>query len=879
MNDSSKKKPQQSAPINQFGPVTVGRDFIAGDVYITLVNQIGAFAPSPDLINLRKDYLAHLQRTFHALDFKGIPQLRSLTNELALEEVYVPLLARPELPEGDTWERRLAGRSFNGELLPEGLNDPIEFTRQTQPVQIETALYEKKRVVVLGDPGSGKTTTLKHLVLRLARDVQAPLPILLPLNAYSRTLAKHGDINLQQYLADYYVGRAAGVAGLEPLFKEALIHGKAIILLDGLDEVQNNRAEIVQRVETFAQEVVLQGNRVLVTSRIVGYRDAPLPSKEWTHYTLLDFNPDSIKTFVRKWCISFEKGTLGNTPEALQSARAEEQSLLEAIKNNPGVERLASNPLLLTILALIKRQGVELPKNRIKLYDRYLETLIEAWNRASALDKTAGRESMDYETTLEILRPLALRIREENPTAGLVSARELQNWLTELYSSDHWGLKPGPAREKACGFLDAIRHNSNLLVERGEGQYGFIHLTFEEALAAYGLVAAGQINRQKSIDLIQKHLCDPFWHETILLSVGVLGLVNRQPRAAGEMVRALLSMSIDEKHNSIAVLMAGACLEDLGENNLGVLVTKEVRAALLSTCRNRSLPPVVQRDAGFCLGRTGWTPPDLDEMILIPSGDFLYGDHKEPRRIEHAFEIGKYPVTNLQFSHFIDAGGYENRDLWSETGWAWRCGTYDSHAPNGYQGWLSQRPVEKRIEPFFWHDSKLNNPLAPVVGVTWFEAEAYSNWLTQKEGKSFRLPTELEWERAARGTKGREFAWGNEFSKNNLNGAEFWSGQDDLSDYDQWNKLFYKNKIVFRQASTTIVYQFLEGCTPEDVFDLSGNVWEWTSSWYEKEQVNRVLCGGSWSSDRRNVRGANRFRDIPVNFFNNLGFRLLSPVL
>lgn len=158
------------------------------------------------------------------------------------------------------------------------------------------------------------------------------------------------------------------------------------------------------------------------------------------------------KSFAGKWCLAFEKSTLGATPEAESSAEIERVSLLEAIQANPGVAQLASNPLLLTILALIKRQGVELPKSRIKLYDRYLETLIEAWNRASALDKSAGRESMVYETTLEVLGPLALRLREENPTAGLVSARQLQDWLTEHYTGEQWGLKPGPAREKRVNF-------------------------------------------------------------------------------------------------------------------------------------------------------------------------------------------------------------------------------------------------------------------------------------------------------------------------------------------------------------------------------------------------------------------------------------------
>jgi hypothetical protein len=334
--------------------INVDRDFIAGDQYQIFIDRMGAFTPPPNLLQLRKDYLAHIERSYRALDFKGIPQLRNLTSELSLEEVYVPLLARPDQPEGETWERRVAGRKFGEEAIPE---EVMGRGASSAPVQIEEALREKTRVVVLGDPGSGKSTMLKYLALRLAKDSDAPLPILLPLNAYARALSQK-QINLQAYLHEYFAARAEDVASLAPLFKEAIEHGKAVILLDGLDEVQSNRAALVQKVEAFAHDVVARGNRVLVTSRIVGYRDAALSPKDWSLNTLLDFTPEAIETFVGKWCLTFEKSTLGDTPEARRGAKAEGQSLLEALRTNPGVARLASNPLLLTILALIKRQGV-----------------------------------------------------------------------------------------------------------------------------------------------------------------------------------------------------------------------------------------------------------------------------------------------------------------------------------------------------------------------------------------------------------------------------------------------------------------------------------------------------------------------------------------
>ena len=855
--------------------INANRDVIMGNQYYQFIITMGAFSPPPDLAGLRRDYLAHIERSYRALDFKGIPQLRTLPGELALESVYVPLLARPEQPDGDTWERHLAGRVFERESLPEEALHGMERAGAAAPVEIEEALREKNCVVVLGDPGSGKSTMLKYLALRLARDPNAPLPILLPLNAYAKTLAGR-DINLQNYLPEYFAGRAEGVAALGPLFKEALANGKAVILLDGLDEVQSNRAALVGKVEAFAQEAVKRGNRVLVTSRIVGYRDAPLAPKDWSLYTLLDFTPEAIRTFAEKWCLTMEISVLGDTPEARKQARAEQAGLLEAIEANPGVGRLASNPLLLTILALIKRQGVELPKSRIKLYDRYLETLIEAWNRASALDKSAGRESLDYESTLEVLGPLALRVREENPTAGLVSARQLQDWLTEHYTGEQWGLKPGPAREKAREFLESVRRHSNLLVERGEGQYGFIHLTFEEALAAYGLVSLGQVERQVTLDYIQKYIADPAWRETILLSVGVQGLISRQPRAAGELVRAMLKMQCKGENAGKNLLMAGACLEDVGEIGLGQLAARDVQEALLAASRDRSLPPALQRDAGFSLARTGWLPKDLDAWVEIPAGEFLYGNEKRKTILHSPFSIQKYPVTNLQFKRFLEAEGYERPEFWSADGWAWRTGTYDSKVTDkNLKDRLAERPAENRNEPWFWHYEKWNNPLAPVVGVSWFEAEAYANWLASASNQLMRLPTEQEWERAARGTTGREYAWGDKFGRHSLNCAEFWGEQEDLSDKAKWSEWFESD--ACKNASTTIVGQFPESNTPEGISDLSGNVLEWTRSWYDEGKTCRTVRGGAWGSHQKSANCVYRYGVEPVEFDLPFGFRLVSP--
>jgi len=857
--------------------VNAGRDVIMGDQYnyISYALKMPAFEPPPDLARLRGDYLDHLRRTYRALDFKGIPQLETLSRQLLLEDVYVPLVARPEMPAGETWERRLAGRYFD--LGQDALPDEALAAMgegSAAPVHVEEALAEKPRVVVIGDPGSGKTTLLKYLALRLAAEPEAPLPILVPLNAYADALA-HADRSLQQYLAQYLAGLSQGVAGLAPLFDSAIAQGQAVILLDGLDEVQRGRAYLANKVQAFAREAAASGNRIVVTSRIVGYRESPLDAREWTLYTLLDFDRAAIEQFAARWCVAFEKSTLGDTPEARASAEAERRSLLEAIDANPGVANLASNPLLLTILALIKRQGVTLPNRRVELYELYLKTLISAWSKARALDRRPVGPPLDYLQTIAVLGPLALWLREENPTAGLVPEERLIEWLTGHFTGEDWGLKPGPAAERARKFLESVRKYSNLLLERGQDRFGFIHLTFEEALAARGLVKLGQLTLDESLAIIRRHLADPGWRETILLTVGVWGLVREEPRKAGEVVRAMLRMECAGDDLGKNVLLAGACLEDVGELGLGRVVAGEVTQALLAAAHDRALPPAVQRDAGLTLGCTGWAPPDRDAFILIPAGPFLYGDDKRKVVIEQPFAIGQYPVTNFQYRHFVEAGGYDRREFWNDEGWTWRTGTYDSQAPERYQDWLAGRPPEKRREPFYWHDVKWNNPLAPVVGVSWFEAEAYANWVAQERGLPVRLPTEEEWEHAARHTDGREYPWGDTFDRNRLNCAEFWSGEEDLSDSQEWIK--WLGSSSYEAASTTIVGQFPDGNSEAGASDMGGNVWEWTASWYDAEKTYRTVRGGSWDYYRGFARCAYRFRNVPDNFSYHVGFRLVSP--
>lgn len=197
------------------------------------------------------------------------------------------------------------------------------------------------------------------------------------------------------------------------------------------------------------------------------------------------------------------------------------------------------------------------------------------------------------------------------------------------------------------------------------------------------------------------------------------------------------------------------------------------------------------------------------DMVKVPKGPFLYGDEKTRETIDHDYWIDKYPVTNEKYRAFIEAGGYENQACWSADGWTWKM-------------------KNNITSPKYWNDAKWNQPDHPVVGVSYYEAEAYAKW-TDK-----RLPTEQEWEKAARGEDGHEYPWGEKFDKNKCNSRA--AGID----------------------HTTPVSQYHNGVSPYGCYDMAGNIWEWCADWYDEKAGQRVIRGGSWNNFPDNLRASLR---------------------
>ena len=226
---------------------------------------------------------------------------------------------------------------------------------------------------------------------------------------------------MRDFLAQTLVNTPIPRETLAAVFEDALQNGKAFVLLDGLDEVAQaaDRIEISRQIDALATHSEA-GNRVLVTSRIAGYREARLNSA-FAQFTLRDMERGQIKLFLTRWCVAVEKSLTPNAnPERwTERGHGERDAILREIDGNQGVKRLAKNPLLLTILALIHRNGAKLPKRRIELYELATKTLLRDWRLHHA-----GSEArvVEEHEALELLGPLAYWMHENEPT-GLMRAK------------------------------------------------------------------------------------------------------------------------------------------------------------------------------------------------------------------------------------------------------------------------------------------------------------------------------------------------------------------------------------------------------------------------------------------------------------------------
>lgn len=390
----------------------------------------------------------------------------------------------------------------------------FDYTPILQTIELSKIL-EQPRVVVLGDPGSGKTTICKHVAYSIAvgnvdligKHLKQHIPVIVRTSEFAWALKENPSLSFYEFVIKKHTTR------FSDLFEWALQNGRCIMIIDGLDEISETQLRItaLRRIEQFVSE--FQTNQFLVTSRIVGYRSNPLVG-DFFHITLKEFDDDQIKEFLGNWYRAIERETEAPVSESDINLKVSE--LWGAINSNPSIHKLAGNPLLLTIIALTHLRGTKLPNKRVELYQIATETLIENWPL-----RQRGIE-INSEEILTILEPIAYHIFSSGMN-NLITEYELRP-IIEALVCEVRGTTPTEAKPISRRILRVIEEHTGFFLERGydpDGRrlYGFLHLTFAEYLTARFLAnkwASGELK-------LEDYVHDARWHEVLLLMAGHIG--------------------------------------------------------------------------------------------------------------------------------------------------------------------------------------------------------------------------------------------------------------------------------------------------------------------------------------------------------------------
>ena len=808
-------------------------------------------------------------------------------------------------------------------------------------------VHENDRLIILGDPGSGKSTLFRYLSFCLANhrlnpdqqwlanlswsEDQIPIPpgadaathwtkFVERTHRLNREWALVGQDRKQdgeepQPVARQWPGPAAIPIQVElrnfaqtefdprspaalwkfigeqlekddlgsaiPALKAAAQRGEVLFLFDGVDEVPTSkRPSVWQAIATLA-EGPYGGCRWLAACRVLSFVPQEAPATVSVQ-TLSPLTEGQIDAFVANWYTA-----LIEVGEHVPPRSAE--NLLAATRR-PRLRTVASNPMLLTIMALVQTYYGTLPDERARLYQQCVETLLLRWQRHKEDSEQAMPGLLaELGTNQQELERLLWEIAWEAHSQGFsqdpdrdderaadipesevmaIACRVLGNW------------------SRAEQFIEYTERLAHLLLGLGgvsNWLFTFPHRTFQEYLAACHL-ASGRRPGEQAAKLARQ---GDYWREVLNLAAGTLVFNQNNREKVLDAIEKMLPSSqpaADDEAGWRCVWLAGEMTDVVGReaaerDPTGERFLPRLRDYLAALVTGGRLVPVQRAAAGVALGRLGDPRKDVNcpipATVLIPAGPFRMGSDKKNQRspyydeltygdeepshevtyLNFDYRIGQYPVTVAQYRLFVEDDGYNSQ----QSGAYWQGGGLE---------WLKQSGPNA---PRYWDDPQWTVDNLPVVGVTWYEAVAYCAWLNAHKpaGRgAFRLPSEAMWEKAARGTDGRRWPWGNDFDKTKLN-----------SDGG-------------RIGRTSAVGIFPAGKSPYDVYDCAGNVLEWCSGpgygsgesypltprSYAADLAlpagTRALRGGSWVYVDQVTRAAYRAYYTPDAWLDLVGFRV-----
>lgn len=471
--------------------------------------SVGTSVPEP--------YYNRLVQQFQYLDIAGIDSDKAF--RIQLSEIYVRL-----------------------RVLFDAEADEETEASQSGPLEIQEALQRYRRLAIVGDPGSGKSTFLKYIALMLARTelesnpalafqrlcLADPLPIPIFISCWDLSdflrERKKDDVDT---LVDFMHERVrADLWPIERAALEALLdRGGACLLFDGLDEVPTDagRAVVSRLLEACVER--FGANRYVVTSRVRAYTGETILKGGFTRCDIQPFTPEDRARFFTNWvALLFEC-----PPESVskhEQASAEAAGLTRSVEKSDRIRELAVNPLLLTVVAIVHWNRKRLPEQRVDLYDECVDVLLGQRKDAEKTRRAGAAAALDEKKEEEAYTNRAwVRKRFGEIAFHILSQKEGEDDSTRADvvrliapKFDESGRDSEGARARAEHFLEKQELKSGLIVSRGGGRCRFVHLTFQEYLAAWHLSKTDSF--EEVAKAIEPHLREAKWFETLLLLGG-----------------------------------------------------------------------------------------------------------------------------------------------------------------------------------------------------------------------------------------------------------------------------------------------------------------------------------------------------------------------
>jgi formylglycine-generating enzyme required for sulfatase activity len=849
----------------------------------SLVSPFSA-PPSPlPRSDARDAYLRAVIADCRPLRLAGLDERAGDPNavRLSLEDVYINLhtTATVEVEEEQaekSKQKRVTERT------------PGEKKTRPRPALEALAQVKERRMVLLGFPGTGKSTFVRYVALRMAQELQniprqmdwpgpALLPVAVSLGRFAESLppnARRGDAAMVEKFLLASLQADPRLAAFAPHLLDALRESGGLLLFDGLDEVADLdlRPLVVQALEDFVERYarINPNNRFLVTCRTYSYTDPRWQLTAWPKYELALLNNQQIEQFVAAW---YDQHTRLDEGRAVLYAE-KRRKLLAALRpdDRRRLYEIAPYPIILTVMAIV-HASYELPDSRAQVYDKCVDLLLEKWQTQRSLAGSGVTERRSLLEELEVPRAtLDLALREiafeahrgrEGERKGDGVAQVTETLLTGILNDYLKDLSKVNTFLEYCQSANGLLMLQGTVSGRGAGNaparrvYVFPHLTFEEYLAARHLGEAGI--EEKACDLLRQAF--DRWREVFML----LGehLCFAQP-AQGRMeglFQTLAPNPLPEPMTDAdwrAVWLAG----DLLTLYRRVFPRPSrsqahIIASLQRLVQTGALDLRERAAAADTLDALGWLPPDLHTFVSVPVSGITC-------------HVGRYPVTNAQYERFLKA--QETDPKWEDY---WRDLPIFGCPDEEYKP-LKAEDGRKYIQrkPRYWDNPRFGIACCgvPVVGVTWYEANAYCKWLQAhwgelEEGRDnpdlrpalIRLPTEAEWIAAAGGAEPEERCpW------------------DMPGQVTKDEEIIQRANIDSEIKRTTPMGMYPLGISqPYGLWDMAGNTFEWQANFFDKDHNWLALRGGAWDAPLEYVRLSARFNLTPNGSWTRRGFRIV----